>query len=300
MSSLYRVVGILLLAFTVISSSVYVLDQRHSALVLQFGDPIAQHMDPGLKFKIPLLQNVIMFDKRIQHLSFSPDESTEVMAMDQKTMKLDAFAKYRITDPLKFYQSVQTEQKLKMRIGSVIESSIREVIGTVLFIDVLGSKRDQITARITDLVKKQAKNFGIEILDVRIIRVNLPDKARSSVYQRMRTERQKEAMEIRATGSEEANIVKANAERERTILLAEAKKTSEIIKGAGDAAAVEIFANAANKDPKFFSFYRSLQAYENVFNTNGSSIVLSSDSPFMKHFGGNNSASYGSAAPSGN
>ena len=296
MNNLYRLMGILFAVFILLSSSVYVLDQRHSSLVLQFGDPIAQHMDPGLKFKIPLLQNVVIFDKRIQHLSFSPDESTEVMAMDQKTMKLDAFAKYRIIDPLKFYQSVQTEQKLKMRIGSVIESSIREVIGTVLFIDILGNKRDQITARITDLVKKQAKNFGIEILDVRIIRVNLPDKARSSVYQRMRTERQKEAMEIRATGSEEANIIRATAERERTILLAEAKKTSEILKGTGDAAATEIFASAANKDPKFFSFYRSLKAYENSFASNNSSIVLSSDSPFMKHFGGSNSTSYGDNA----
>ena len=231
------------------------------------------------------MQNVIKFDKRIQHLTFSPGDSSELMAMDQKTMKLDAFAKYRITNPLKFYQSVQNDQKLKMRIGSVIESTVREVVGTFPFIDVLGSKRADITSKITESVRKQAENFGIDILDVRIVRVNLPDKARLAVYERMRTDRLKEAKEIRAQGAEKSLEIKADADKEKTIILAEAKKQSEILKGSGDAAAIKIFSSAVSIDPEFFNFYRSLEAYKNTFKSGNSSIVMSSDSPFMKYFG---------------
>ncbi|MDJ1304692.1 MAG: protease modulator HflC [Candidatus Midichloria sp.] len=282
-NKMYQIIGALLLFLGVMVNSVYILDQRQTALVLQFGEPVRQELTPGLKFKIPLMQNVIKFDKRIQHLTFSPGDASELMALDQKTMKLDAFAKYRITNPLKFYQSVQNDQKLKMRIGSVIESSVREVVGTFPFIDVLGSKRTVITNKITELVKKQAENFGINIIDVRIVRVNLPDKARDAVYNRMRTDRLKEAKEIRAQGAEEALAIKANADKEKTIILAEAKKQSEILKGNGDAASIKIFSSAVNSDPEFFSFYRSLEAYKNTFKPN-TSIVLSSDSPFMKYF----------------
>jgi membrane protease subunit HflC len=207
------------------------------------------------------------------------------MAMDQKTMKLDAFAKYRIVNPLKFYQSVQNDQKLKMRIGSVIESSVREVVGTFPFIDVLGNKRTTIIDKITNLVKKQAENFGIDIIDVRIIRIGLPDKAREAVYNRMRTDRMKEAKEIRAQGAEEALAIKANADKEKVIIIAEAKKQSEILKGDGDAAAIKIFSGAVSNDPEFFNFYRSLEAYKNSLKGNNSTVVISSDSPFMKYFG---------------
>lgn len=283
-NKMYQIIGVLLLFIMVISSSIYVLDQRQTALVLQFGEPIRQHLEPGLKFKIPLMQNVIKFDKRIQHLTFSPGDSSELMAMDQKTMKLDAFAKYRITNPLKFYQSVQNDQKLKMRIGSVIESTVREVVGTFPFIDVLGSKRADITNRITESVKKQAENFGIDILDVRIVRVNLPDKARLAVYERMRTDRLKEAKEIRAQGAEKALEIRADADKEKTIILAEAKKQSEILKGNGDAEVIKIFSSAISVDPEFFNFYRSLEAYKNAFKSDNSSMVISSDNPFMRYF----------------
>jgi len=283
-NKMYQIIGGLLLLFTIISSSVYILDQRQTALVLQFGEPIRQHIEPGLKFKIPLMQNVIKFDRRIQHLVFNPGDASELMAIDQKTMKLDAFAKYRITNPLKFYQSVQNDQKLKMRIGSVIESSVREVIGTFPFIDILGSKRTDITRKITEVVRKQAENFGIDIIDVNIVRVSLPDKAREAVYNRMRTDRLKEAKEIRAQGAEEALGIKANADKEKTIILAEATKQAEILKGDGDAASIKIFASAVNSDIEFFSFYRSLEAYKNTFKSDNSSVVISSDSPFMKYF----------------
>lgn len=280
-----KVLLIALFFIVIISNSVYMLDQRQSALVLQFGDPIGQHMNPGLHLKIPIIQNVLKFDKRIQHLTFSPGDASELMAMDQKTMKMDAFAKYRIIDPLKFYQSVQNDQKLKMRIGAVIESSVREVVGTFPFVDVLGVKRPLITDKITTLVRKQAKNFGIEIVDVRIIRVNLPDKTRNAVYERMRTDRLKEAKEIRAQGAEEALVIKASADKEKAIIIADAKKQSEILKGEGDAAAVKIFSRVVNLDPEFFAFYRSLEAYKNVFKKETSSFVISTDSKFMKYFG---------------
>ena len=283
-NKVYQIIGGLLLFLMIMSSSVYILDQRQTALVLQFGEPIRQHIEPGLKFKIPLMQNVVKFDRRIQHLVFSPSEASELMAMDQKTMKLDAFAKYRITNPLKFYQSVQNDQKLRMRIGSVIESSIREVVGTFPFIDVLGSKRVDITNKITSLVKKQAENFGIDIIDVRIVRINLPDKARDAVYNRMRTERLKEAKEIRAQGAEEALGIKANADKDKSIILAEANKQAEMLKGQGDAESIRIFSSVVSSDPEFFSFYRSLEAYKNIFNKENSSIVISSDSSFMKYF----------------
>ena len=283
-NTMYKVISLLLLVITVLSSSVYMLDQREIALVLQFGEPIRQHIEPGLKFKIPLLQNVVKFDKRIQHLAFSPGDASELMALDQKTMKLDAFAKYRITNPLKFYQSVQNDQKLRMRMVSVVESNVREVVGTFPFIDVLGTKRVDITEKITALVKKQAENFGVDIIDVRIVRVNLPDKARDAVYNRMRTDRLKEAKEIRAQGAEEALAIKADAEKEKTIILAEAKKQSEILKGDGDASVIKIFSTAIGNDSEFFSFYRSLEAYKGAFSKGNSSLVMSSNSPFMKYF----------------
>lgn len=266
----------------ILMNSLYILDQRQYALVLQFGQPVAEELEPGLKFKLPLIQNVIFFDKRIQQLSFSPGESSEVVALDQKTMKLDAFTKYRVTNPLKFYQSVQDERKFRMRIGSVVESSIREVIGTILFIDVLGAKRDSVTKKITELVNHQAESFGVNIVDVRIIRINLPDKSKNAVYGRMRAEREKEAKEIRAQGAEEAQIIKANAEKEKTIILAEAKKQSEIVRGEGDGEAIKVFANAFTQDPEFFNFYRSLEAYKNTFKDT-TTMVLSSDNTFLKY-----------------
>lgn len=283
----YKFAILIIVVCTVLLSSVYVLDQRQFALVLQFGEPVRQVLDPGLQFKIPIIQNVVFFDKRIQTLPFSPGDSSEVVALDQKTMTLDAFAKYKIVDPLKFYQSVQDEKKFKMRITSVLESSIREVVGSGLFIDVLSSKREAITEKVTAVVNREAERFGVEVLDVRIVRVNLPDKSRNAVYQRMRTDREKEAKEIRATGAEEAQIIRANADREKTVLLAEAQKQSSIVRGEGDAAAVTISSKSFSQDPDFFNFYRSMNAYKEVFsveNPSDSTIFISSDSEFLKYF----------------
>lgn len=281
----FNLLIVVLLIIVIFSGALFILDQRESALIIQFGKVVKQEMQPGLKFKIPLIQEVKYFDKRIQNLTF---DLSEMIAVDQKTMKLDAYAKYKITNPKRFYEAVTNDENFKSKIWPIIDSSIREAIGTVLFLDVLGAKRQGITNRITKSVNKEAQNFGVDIIDVRIVRLNLPDKARNAVYQRMRADREKEAREIRAKGSQESQVIKANADRQKTVIVAEARKKAEILKGEGDAEAIVIFANAYNKDRDFFKFYRSLDAYKNSMKNNSTKFVLSSNNEFMKYFNDTN------------
>ena len=277
----------LLIAFIImlflVANSIYVLDQRKIAIIIQFGEVINEVVEPGLKVKLPLVQDVKFFDKRIQNLTFKMSENSEVVAFDQKTMKVDAYAKYKIVNPKSFYEAVQDYYKFRVRLESIIESGIREVIGRVKFIEILGSKRNKIREDVIDIVNENVRSFGVDIVDVRLIRVNLPDKARNAVYERMITERQKEAKEIRAIGHQESEIIKAKSDKERTILIAEANKEAEIIKGQGDAEAINIYAQAYSKDRDFYEYYKSLDIYKNLFNEN-SSLVLSSDNKFLKYF----------------
>ena len=277
----------LLIAFIImlflVANSIYVLDQRKIAIIIQFGEVINEVVEPGLKVKLPLVQDVKFFDKRIQNLTFKMSENSEVVAFDQKTMKVDAYAKYKIVNPKSFYEAVQDDYKFIVRLESIIESGIREVIGRVKFIEILGSKRNKIREDVIDIVNENVRSFGVDIVDVRLIRVNLPDKARNAVYERMITERQKEAKEIRAIGHQESEIIKAKSDKERTILIAEANKEAEIIKGQGDAEAINIYAQAYSKDRDFYEYYKSLDIYKNLFNEN-SSLVLSSDNKFLKYF----------------
>ncbi len=287
------------LAFVVILStilflalnSIYMLDQRQCALVLQFGEPVAQEVDPGLKFKVPFIQQVIFFDKQIKDIIFDPyGTNSEVMAYDQKTMKLSAFAKYKITDSLRFYQTVQKDAIFQRRAVSIMESAIREVIGSIPFTDFLGSKRREYSEKITTILREQTKGFGVEIIDVRIVTLNLPTKTQSAVYARMQTDREKEAMEIRASGAEKARIITAEADKEQTILLAEAEQQSSILKGEGEAEAARIFAEAFNKDPGFFSFYKSMEAYKIAFKDNSSMFILTAPhNDFLKYIIGDGS-----------
>ncbi len=272
--------------FVLITNSAYILDQRQYALILQFGEPVATTLKPGLNFMIPFIQQRKFFDNRIQNISFSSGDSSEVVASDQKTMRMDAFAKYRIVDPKQFYQAVQNERSLKIRMGSVIESTIREVVGSVSFSDILGDKRTAIMTRIVTEVNRQMQAFGVDILDVRITRVSLPEKARNAVYERMRTDREKEAKDIRARGSEESQIIKANADKEKVTILAEARKQADITKGEGDAEVIKIFAGIYNQDPEFFSFYRSLQAYRTSLGNGDTTLILSSDNQFLTYMNG--------------
>ncbi len=273
--------AVIFVLFFLVSNSLYILDQRKIAIITQFGEVISQKTSPGLKYKIPFIQTVIFFDKRLQNMTFNMNDFNEVVALDQKTLKLDAYAKYKIIDPKSFYESVQNNEKFRTRLGSIVESSIREVIGQVKFIDILGEKRNVIHEKIVSFVNEDAKNFGVNVVDVRLVRVNLPDKAREAVYNRMRTEREKEAKEIRAIGQQESDVIRATAEKEERIFIAEAEKKSEIIKGQGDAKAITIYANSFGKDKEFFEYYRSLEAYKKVFNN--AAVYISSDNPFLKY-----------------
>ena len=267
----------------VIINSFYILDQRKTAIIIQFGKVISEELDPGLKIKLPLIQEAKFFDKRIQNLTFKMSENSEVVAFDQKTMKVDAYAKYKILNPKRFYETMQNNSKFRLRLESIIESGIREVIGRVKFIQILGSKRNKIREDIIDIVNNDTKNFGVEVLDVRLIRVNLPDKARKAVYERMITEREKEAKEIRAVGNQESDIIRAKSEKEKAIIIAEANKKAEIIKGQGDAEATNIYAGAYSKDRDFYEFYKSMEVYKNSLGKD-SSLILSSENKFLKYF----------------
>ena len=263
-------------------NSIYILDQRKTAIIIQFGEVIREKLDPGLKFRLPMIQEVRFFDKRIQTLTFKMSENSEVVAFDQKTMKVDAFAKYKIINPKKFYETMYDDKKFRVRLESIIESGIREVIGRVKFIEILGSKRNKIREGIIDIVNKNINDFGVDVIDVRLIRVNLPDKARKAVYERMITDRQKEAKEIRAIGHQESDIIKAKSNREKAIIIAEANKNAEVIKGQGDAEAISLYAKAYGKDREFYEFYKSLDAYKNSLEKN-SSLVVSSNNRFLKY-----------------
>lgn len=262
-------------------NSFYILDQRQHALVLQFGEAISQHNTPGLKFKIPFIQNQIFFEKRIENLYAA---TSEVIAADQKTMRVDAFAKYKIIDPLKFFKTAQTEDKFKARLSTILDSSLRQVLGGAPFKDLLSGKRAVLMRNIGSIVNEEAQSFGVEVVDVRILRAELPENSRDAVYNRMKTEREKEAREIRAKGAEEAAIIIANAEKNKVVLLAQAAEKAKITMGEGDAEAIRIYAKSAGQDPEFFEFYRSLIAYKNGFNKDNTTMVLSTDNAFMKNF----------------
>jgi len=270
-----------LILFSVLVSSIYILDQRRTALIVQFGEAVDQVTTPGLQFKIPFIQDVLTFDQRIQNLN---SDTTEVIASDQKTLRVNAFTKYRIHDALKFYQSVKDDKNFKLLLSPILDSSLRQVLGNVPFTTLLTSERAGLMKKIKDLVNTAAKDFGIEIVDVRIMRADLPDKSREAVYDRMKSNREKEAKEIRAEGAEEAQKVMANAEKEKQIILAEASKTSEILRGEGDSQAIKMFASSFGRDPEFFEFYRSMQAYNTAFDKQTTKIIMSPDNEFMKHF----------------
>lgn len=278
----YILINALLIIIILLINSTYILDQRKIAIITQFGEVIKETLTPGLKIKIPFIQKVKIFDKRIQNLTFKMSENSEVVAFDQKTMKVDAYAKYKIKNPKKFYETMFDDIKFRIRLESIIESGIREVIGRVKFIEILGSKRNKIRESIIDIINANVKDFGVDIIDIRLIRVNLPDKARNAVYERMITDRQKEAKEIRAIGHQESDIIKAKSDREKTIIIAEATKYSEFIKGKGDAESIYIYAHAYNQDKEFYEFYKSIDAYKNSLSKN-SLFIMSLNNKYLKY-----------------
>ena len=262
--------------------SIFIVQEINQAIVLQFGDPKKIVSKSGLNFKLPFIQNVAYLDKRVLNLDNPPEE---VIAADQKRLIVDAIARFKIVDPLKFYISVGNERVARQRLATIINSRIRGVLGKQELATLLSKDRAKQMSIIQNDVNTEAKNFGIEIVDVRIKRADLPQANSEAIYARMQTERQREAKEFRAQGAEIATRIKSTADKEVTVILANAKKKSEIMKGEGDGQRNKIFADAFGKDPQFFSFYRAMQSYEKALIGGDTSLILSPDSDFFKFFG---------------
>lgn len=265
----------------VASSSMFTVHQTQTALVLQFGNPVRVEIEPGLKFKLPFIQNVTFYDRRI--LDLDPP-AQEIILNDQKRINVDSFVRYKIVDPLEFLKTAQTDTNFRQIFGGRLNAAVRSEVGKVLLADMLSNKRDEVMQRITKQLKLQAPQFGIEVIDVRIGRTDLPETTSQSVYNRMRSQRIAEAAKLRAQGAELKAKTQAEADRDRTILLADAQMISQILMGEGEGAKTTILNDAFGKDIEFFEFYRSMEAYEEAFGE-GTTMVLTPDSDFFKFFG---------------
>src|SRR5215475_15388307 len=262
-------------------SSLFQVYQTRQALVVRLGNPMRVVTDAGLHVKMPLLDTVIYIDKRILDLENS---SQEVIAADQKQLIVDAFARYRVTDPLRFYQTVGTVEGANSRLSPFLNSALRAALGEATLTQVVREMREQLMARVRDQLDREAQQFGITVVDVRIRRADLPEQNSQAVYKRMQTEREREAAEFRAQGSQRSQEIRARADREVTVLLAESQSKGEQTRGEGDAERNRIFAEAFSKDPDFFAFYRSMQAYEAGLKANDTRLVLRPDSDFFRYF----------------
>ena len=283
MNRIIIALGVVLVIVAVVgSSALFTVHQAAQALVLQFGEPRAVVKEPGLHFKLPFIQNVAYFDRRVLEFD-APKE--EVIAAGQKRLVVDAFARYRIVDPLRFFQTVGTEAVVRTRLAAIINASIRQALGGVPLEHIISGERAALMVEIRDIVNSEAMDFGIDIIDVRIKRADLPEANSEAVYRRMQTEREREAKELRAQGAEEAQKIRAVADRDKVILLADARKQAQITRGEGDGEAVRIFAEAFGKDIEFFSFYRSMEAYREALSSEDTTMVLSPDSEFFRFFG---------------
>lgn len=263
-------------------NSLYVVAQPEQAIVLQFGEPIRLVKEPGLKVKMPFIQNVVIYDTRLLNLD---PPAQEVVLNDKKRLDVDSFTRYKIVDPLKFYQTVRTEEIARGKLAEIVNSSVRKILGRITLQELLSQQRTQIMADISSAVKKDAEQIGVSVADVRIRRADLPLQVLQAINARMKTERERDAKEFRAKGQQQAQQIRAKAEKERTIIIAEAEKQAQIMQGQGDEQAIQIWNDAANIDPSFYAFYRSLEAYKNSLADGNASLVLAPDSEFFKYFG---------------
>ena len=274
---------IILIFLLIFFSALFIVRQTEQALVLQFGDPIRVIKEPGLKIKIPLIQNAIFYDTRV--LDFDA-EVEEVILSDQKRLLVDAFIRYQIVDPLKFYQTVSNEAGFKARVGGILSGCLRRVFGSDPLEFVLSQDRFELMEKIQEGIDVETINFGVKMVDVRIKRADLPKANSEAIFARMRAEREKEARQFRAEGSEESQRIKSKAEKEKAVILANANKESQTIRGEGDGESVRIYAETFKKDEDFFSFYRSMEAYKKAFKDGDDepTLILSPDSDFFKYF----------------
>jgi len=275
-------------------SALFIVDQTQLALVLQFGQPRRVIRDPGLWVKRPFLEDVILYDNRL--LDFEPPPE-EVIVSDQKRLVVDTYTRYRITDPLLFYQTVNSELAVRARLNAMVSGSLRRVLGNVTLSALLSDQRPAIMHQIRDEVSAQGKSFGIDVVDVRIRRADLPEENSQAIFARMQSEREQQAAQYRAEGSEAAQTVRANAERERTVILAEAQRDAQRVRGDGDAESIRIYADAFGQDKEFFAFYRSMQAYRDALNGHTTSFVLTPDTGFFRFFENTGGAIGNAGAP---
>jgi membrane protease subunit HflC len=278
------IVALILLIVVVIIgySCIFTVRQTEQVLLVRLGEPVRVVTDPGLHFKAPFVDSVISIDKRILDLE---NPAQEIIAFDQRRLVVDAFARYRIKNALRFYQSVGSIQAANIQLTTLLNASLRRVLGEVSFIQVVRDEREALMNKIRDQLDKEAGGYGIQVVDVRIRRADLPDKNSEAVYQRMQTERQREAAEFRAQGGQKAQEIRSKADREATVIVADANSKAEQIRGEGDGERNRLFAEAYNKDPNFFAFYRSMTAYENGLKGNDTRFLLKPDSDFFRYFG---------------
>lgn len=275
------ILGVLVLIAGIVAyTSLYVVTQVQQAIVLQFGAPIAAVKDPGLKVKLPW-QNVVYYDKRV--LDLDPPKQ-QVILSDQKRLDVDSYARFKIVDPLLFYQTVRDELGARSRLSPIINSSLRRVLGNETLLAILSDQRIGIMSSIRQQANDGARPLGMELVEVRIRRADYPEETSLNIYNRMKSERDREAKEFRAQGQEEAQKIRADADKQRVVIVAEAKKQAEILRGQGDAEAIKIYADAFGQDPEFFAFYRSMQAYRNAMKSGDTTMVLSPDSDFFRYF----------------
>jgi membrane protease subunit HflC len=274
--------GVLAAAIFTASSTLFTVQQTQQVLITQFGEPRRVIQEPGLHWKLPFIQSVITFDRRLLDFD-APGE--EVILGDQRRLIVDSFTRYRITDPLRFFQTVgATEAGIRARLNSIVTSSLRRVLGNEPLLSVLSTDRARIMGEIRRQVNEEARQFGIAVEDVRIRRADLPNENTQAILSRMQSERERVAREARAEGAEVAQRVRAGAERERTVLIAEAQAQADILRGQGEQEAIRIFAEAFQRDPAFFQFWRTMQAYREAFAEGDTRLVLTPDSEFFRYF----------------
>jgi membrane protease subunit HflC len=277
---LVAILAVVVLA--VVLSSVFTVHQSEQALVLQFGDPKRRVDAPGLHFKLPLIENVVYFDKRVLDFDARPEE---VPTRDQKQLVVDGFARFRIVDPLRFFQTVNNEAGIQARLATIISSNLRRVLGEVPMSRVLTQERAILMRELRDVVNREAKTFGVDVIDVRIRRVDLPEENSQAIFRRMQTQREQEARKIRAEGAKEAQVVRAEADKQQRVIVAEALRKAETLRGEGDGEATHVYNEAYGRDSEFFDFWRSMQALTRALPGSTTALVGSPDGAFFKYFG---------------
>ncbi len=277
---LFGLIGVLVLLIILGASPFFIVDLTETAIVVQLGKPVRTVTEPGLKFKIPFVQEVTYFDKRL--LDYDAP-SRDVITEDKKTIVIDNFAKWRIIDPLRVYQAFQTQRGALQRLDDIIYSELRVELGRHELTEIVSANRALIMKVVSERANKIASSYGLEVSDVRIKRADLPEQNEKAIFQRMQAERERQAKQYRAEGEEEAQKIRSEAEKDKAIILAEAYKTAQELQGDGDAMAFKIYAQAYDQDPKFFEFLRSMEAYKKTFKEDNTTMIISPDSEFLKY-----------------